>query len=196
MPRTLRITWTWATQREATASARCLVGTQRPVPQSAAPEPAFTSPQEMGVVTELSQLCSALVLSAGLKPKVCHLPCLHLPAIPPLHTTRNLSPANHRGPLCSHIQLSLLHMNLQIAPFQRSKGVFACPITYVTSCCLVYIVMCMHSLQVVGLLCVLLYVTVQSTVIRYLYFKSRMSESKHESMMYFSRYCTIRFNMI
>ena len=92
--------------------------------------------------------------------------------------------------------VSLLHMNLQIAPFQRSKGVFACPITYITSRCLVYIVTCMHSLQAVGLLCVLLYVTVQSTVIRYLYFKSRMSESKHESMMYFSRYRTIRFNMI
>ena len=38
-----------------------------------------------------------------------------------------------------------------------------------------------HPLQVVVLLCTLRYSTVQSTVVQYLYFKPRMSGSKHES---------------
>ena len=47
--------------------------------------------------------------------------------------------------------------------------------------CLVCMVMCVHPLQVVVLLCTLLYSTVQSTVVQYLYFKPRMSGSKHKS---------------
>ena len=47
--------------------------------------------------------------------------------------------------------------------------------------CLVHIVMCMHSLQVVVHLCTLLYSTVQNTVVPYLYFKPRMSEGKYKS---------------
>ena len=43
------------------------------------------------------------------------------------------------------------------------------------SMCLVYTVTCVHPLQVVVLLCTLLYSTLQSTVVPYLYFKSRMS---------------------
>ena len=39
----------------------------------------------------------------------------------------------------------------------------------------------MHSLQVVVHLCTLLYSTVQNTVVPYLYFKPRMSESKCKS---------------
>ena len=39
----------------------------------------------------------------------------------------------------------------------------------------------MHPLQVVVLLCALLYSTVSSTVVQYLYFKPRMSGSKHKS---------------
>ena len=44
--------------------------------------------------------------------------------------------------------------------------------------CLVYIVMCVHPLQVVVLLCTLLHSTVQSTVVQYLYFKPRRFGSK------------------
>ena len=39
----------------------------------------------------------------------------------------------------------------------------------------------MHPLQVAVFLCTLLYSSVCSTVIQYLYFKSRMSKSKHKS---------------
>ena len=39
----------------------------------------------------------------------------------------------------------------------------------------------MHPLQVVVLLCTLLYGTVQSTVVQYLYFKPRMSGSKRKN---------------
>ena len=39
--------------------------------------------------------------------------------------------------------------------------------------CLAYIVPCVHPVQVVVLLCTLLYSTVQSTVVRYLYFTPR-----------------------
>ena len=46
--------------------------------------------------------------------------------------------------------------------------------------CLVYIITCMHMLQVVMLLCTLLYST-ESTVVQYLYFKPRMSGSKCKS---------------
>ena len=41
--------------------------------------------------------------------------------------------------------------------------------------------MCMYPLQVVVLLCTLLYSTVYSTVAQHLYFKPRMSGSKHKS---------------
>ena len=41
--------------------------------------------------------------------------------------------------------------------------------------------MCMHPLQVGVFLCTLLYSTVQSTVVQYLYFKPRMSGGKHKS---------------
>ena len=47
--------------------------------------------------------------------------------------------------------------------------------------CLADIVTCLHPLQVVVLLCTLLYNTVQSTVVQYLYFKTRMSGSKLKS---------------
>ena len=46
---------------------------------------------------------------------------------------------------------------------------------------LVYIITRMRPLRVVVLLCTLLYVTVQSRVVQYLYFKRRMSGSKHKS---------------
>lgn len=104
VPPTLRTTWTWATQREATASARCLGGHRVPCSDLLPQTLCLPAPRRCMWSLGLSQLCSALVLSAGLKPKVCHLPCLHLPAITPLHTTRELSPANHRGPLCLHVQ--------------------------------------------------------------------------------------------
>ena len=39
----------------------------------------------------------------------------------------------------------------------------------------------MHPLQVVVLLRTLFYSTVQSTVVQYIYFKPRMSRSKHKS---------------
>ena len=38
----------------------------------------------------------------------------------------------------------------------------------------------MHPIQVVVLLCTLLYSSVQSAVVQYLYFKPRVSESKHK----------------
>ena len=41
--------------------------------------------------------------------------------------------------------------------------------------------MCVHPLQVVVLLCTLLYSTVYNTVVQYLYLKPRMSGSKHKS---------------
>ena len=41
--------------------------------------------------------------------------------------------------------------------------------------------MCVHPLQAVVLLCTLLYSTAESTVVRYLYFKPRMSGSKQKS---------------
>ena len=44
--------------------------------------------------------------------------------------------------------------------------------------CLVYIVMCVYPLQVVTLLCTLLYSTVECSVVPHLYFKPRMSGSK------------------
>ena len=49
--------------------------------------------------------------------------------------------------------------------------------------CLAYIVTCVHSLQVVVLLCTLLYssTVLLSTVVQYLYFKPRMSRSKCKS---------------
>ena len=47
--------------------------------------------------------------------------------------------------------------------------------------CLAYIVTCVHPLQVVVLLCILLYNTVQSRVVQYLYFKPRISGSKCKS---------------
>ena len=46
--------------------------------------------------------------------------------------------------------------------------------------CLACTVMCMHPLQVAVLLCTLLYSTVQSTVVQYLYFKPRISGSKRK----------------
>ena len=46
---------------------------------------------------------------------------------------------------------------------------------------LAYNVTCVHPLLVVVLLCILLYHTVQSAVIQYLYFKPRMSGSKRKS---------------
>ena len=42
-------------------------------------------------------------------------------------------------------------MNLQVANFPRCECSFLCPVTWVP--CLVYIVMCVHPLQVVVLLC-------------------------------------------
>ena len=42
--------------------------------------------------------------------------------------------------------------------------------------CLAYIVTCMHPLQVVVLLCTLLYSTISSTVVQYLYFKLDLQE--------------------
>ena len=47
--------------------------------------------------------------------------------------------------------------------------------------CLVQTVTCMRPLQVAVFLCTLLYSSVWSTVEQYLYFKSRMSKSKHKS---------------
>ena len=47
--------------------------------------------------------------------------------------------------------------------------------------CLVHIVTCVPSLQVVVLLSTLLYSTIQSTVVQYVYFKFRMSGSKCKS---------------
>ena len=165
VPPTLRTTWTWATQREATASARCLGGTQGPLLRSAAPDPVFTSPQEMHVVTwaepallSLGPVCwvQAQGLSPPLSPPACH----HSLA----HYTRVVT-SKPPWSLVFTRTVSLLHMNLQNAPFQRSKCVFACPVTEVTSCCLVYIVACVHPLQVVGLVCALLYVTEHSNTI-------------------------------
>ena len=45
---------------------------------------------------------------------------------------------------------------------------------------LVYVVTCVHPLQVVVFLCALLYSTVQGPVVQYLYFKPRMPRSKHK----------------
>ena len=57
------------------------------------------------MVTQAEWLCLASVLAAWLKSKVCHLPCTHLPAIHPTHTTHNLSPPNHRVLLCSQVHM-------------------------------------------------------------------------------------------
>ena len=46
--------------------------------------------------------------------------------------------------------------------------------------CLAYVVTCVHPLQVVVLMCTLLYSPVQSTVVQYLYFKPRMFRSKRK----------------
>ena len=51
--------------------------------------------------------------------------------------------------------VSPLHMNLQVGSFQRCEHAFACPITWTSSH--LYIVLCMYWLQVVMLLCTLLY---------------------------------------
>ena len=67
--------------------------------------------------------------------------------------------------------------------------------------CLVYIVTCVHPVQVVMLFCALLYSTVESTDIQYLYFKPRILEASIKTavmwlvLLYFSRYCTIRFKV-
>ena len=69
--------------------------------------------------------------------------------------------------------VSPLHMNLQAENFQRCKHAFAYQFT-----CLMYLVMCVYPLQVAVFLCALLYSTVWSRVVQYLYFKPRMSGSK------------------
>ena len=74
-----------------------------------------------------------------------------------------------------------LHMNLQVANFQRCKRIFACPITEVSPgvwhtlshVCLLCKWLCLCVLH-----CILLYIAV---VVRCLYFKPRMSRSKCKS---------------
>ena len=61
---------------------------------------------------------------------------------------------------------SPLHMNLQAANFQRCERVFVCPNTKVSSH--VWTVTCVHPLQVVMLLCTLLYSPIQSGLPRWL----------------------------
>ena len=58
--------------------------------------------------------------------------------------------------------VSPLHTNLQVANFQRCKRAFTRLITFM---CLEYIVTCVHPLQVVVLLCTLLYSTVYSSTV-------------------------------
>ena len=50
--------------------------------------------------------------------------------------------------------VSPLHMNLQVANFQKWKGVFACAVTKLFTC-LACIVTCVHPLQVAVVLCTL-----------------------------------------
>ena len=67
--------------------------------------------------------------------------------------------------------------NLQVAKFQRCE----CDL-HVQSCSShVYTVIHMHPQQLAVLLCTLLWSTVQSTIVQYLYFKTRTSGSKRES---------------
>ena len=65
--------------------------------------------------------------------------------------------------------------------------------------CLAYIVTCVPPLQVVVLLCTLLYSTVQSTVVTVV--QAQDVRSKHKSsdvassVLYFLRYCSVRLKM-
>ena len=88
--------------------------------------------------------------------------------------------------------VSPLHMNLQVANFQRCECVhMSNHVSQFT--CLAYIVTCVRPVRVVVLLCTLLYSTVQSTVVQYIYFKPRMSRSKRKSS---SMYCTVLFKVL
>ena len=75
-----------------------------------------------------------------------------------------------------YYKVSALHMNLQVANFQRWFCI-SNPVSYCM--CLAYIITCEHPLQVVVLLCTLQYF--ESIVAQYPYFKPRMSGSKRKS---------------
>ena len=75
-----------------------------------------------------------------------------------------------------YYKVSALHMNLQVANFQRWFRMSS-PVSYCM--CLAYIVTCEHPLQVVVLLCTLQHL--ESIVVQYPYFKPRMSRSKRKS---------------
>ena len=125
----------------------------------------------------------------------------------PIHAL--LLPSHH--PALSHFSswASLISFSYSKSPTYEPSG---CELPKMRTCirtsncvsqftCLEYIVMCMNPLQVVVLLCTLLYCTVQGTVVQYLYFKPRMSGSKHKSSgdvagtTVFSRYHTVRLKM-
>ena len=87
--------------------------------------------------------------------------------------------------------INFLYTNLQVENFQRCMSSLISQFT-----CLTYIVTYMHPLQVA----VLLYTVLDR--VQCLYFKPRMSGSKHESIsdvtgtvLYFSRYCAVKFKM-
>ena len=74
--------------------------------------------------------------------------------------------------------MSPLHTNLQVVNFQNvNMG------SHGQSCKLVHTsgVTCIYPLQVAVFLCTLLHGTVQDTVLQNLYFKLRLSRSKHKS---------------
>ena len=58
--------------------------------------------------------------------------------------------------------------------------------------CLVYIVTCVHPVQVVMPFCALLYSTVESTDIQYLYFKPRILEASIKTAVCGWYYCTFQ----